>query len=212
MRYPRPDDPELWAAIKRYVSATWPGRYLKLLHGNALAMGGTNRVEFQLAMGRDARQITDRELSTLLDSDWRPRLTAAWLIGLDRRTHFRDRLGEMLLDSEVVYSGQGYCLALARFGTSSDADILCAYLDKNLPQLDRHYDQHWAIGALLHLDKRLSSNRADRFLGPGGLWERSATSQQDPAEWHRHLARLCAFADECMRGPGPQRDTPENPA
>src|SRR5262249_60536331 len=116
---------------------------LKLLHGNALDMSGTERTEFESAMGRDARQITDRELSTLLDSEWRSRLTAAWLIGLDRRTHFRDRLSEMLLDSELVYAGQGYCLALARFETGADADILCAYLDRYLPQLDRHYDQHW---------------------------------------------------------------------
>lgn len=117
MRYPTPDDPELWAAIRRYVdpgSPTRPGRYMKLLHGNALGIRGTERTDFMLAMGRDARQITDRELSTLLDSEWRSRLTAAWLIGLDRRTHFRDRLGEMLLDSELVYAGQGYCLALER--------------------------------------------------------------------------------------------------
>jgi hypothetical protein len=215
MRYPTPDDPELWAAIRRYVdsgSANRPGRYLKLLHGNALDMTGTDRTEFEAAMGRDARQITDRELSTLLDSEWRSRLTAAWLIGLDRRMHFRDRLGEMLLDSELVYAGQGYCLALARFETSADADILCAYLDKYLPQLDRNYDQRWAIGALLHLGERLGSNRADRFLAPGGLWEKSAMSRYDPAERHRYLTRLCAFADDCMRATGPQRDTPGNAA
>jgi len=215
MRFPGPDDAELWAAIRRYVdagSATQPGRYLKLLHGNALAMSGTDRAGFESAMGRDARQVTDRELSTLLDSEWRSRLTAAWLIGLDRRAQFRDRIGEMLLDSKLVYAGQGYCLALARFETAADADILCAYLDKYLPQLDRHYDQHWAIGALLHLDERLGSTRADRYLTPGGLWEKSATSRHDPAEWHRHLTRLCAFADECMRAPGPQRDMPGNPA
>jgi hypothetical protein len=215
VRYPTPDDPELWAAIRRYVdsgSATRPGRYLKLLHGNALDMTGTDRTEFEFAMGRDARQIADRELSTLLDSEWRSRLTAAWLIGLDRRMDFRDRLGEMLLDSELVYAGQGYCLALSRFETSADADILCAYLDKYLPQLDRNYDQSWAIGALLHLDERLGSNRADRFLTPGGLWEKSAASRYDPAERHRYLTRLCAFADDCMRAGGPQRDTPGNAA
>jgi Family of unknown function (DUF6000) len=215
MRYPTPDDPELWAAIRRYVdtgSDTQLGRYLKLLHGNALDMTGTDRTEFKFAIGRDARQITDRELSTLLDSEWRSRLTAAWLIGLDRRMHFRNRLGEMLLDSELVYAGQGYCLALARFETSADADILCAYLDKYLPQLDRHYDQDWAIGALLHIDERLASNRADRFLTSGGLWERFAKSRSVPAEQHRYLTRLCAFADECMRTPGPQPDRPGNAA
>jgi Family of unknown function (DUF6000) len=215
MRFPRPDDPELVAAIRRYVNAGPagpPGRYLKLLHGNALAMTDADRTEFELALGRDAREITDSELSTLLDSEWRSRLTAAWLIGLGRRTQFRDRLGEMLLDSEVVYSGQGYCLALARFETSTEADILCAYLDKYLPQLDRYYDQHWAIGALLHLDERLGSKYADRFLAPGGLWDKSATSRNDPADRHRHLVRLCDFAEDCMRASDDQRDPPGNPA
>jgi hypothetical protein len=176
---------------------------------------GTNDTEgaqFWSALGRDAQQVTDRELSTLLDSEWRSRLTAAWLIGLDRRTRFRDRLAEMLLDSELVYAGQGYCVALARFGTPADADILCAYLDRYLPRLDCYYDQHWAIGALLHLDEQLGSTRADRFLTPGGLWEKSATSRQDPADWHRSLTRQCALADECMSALDPQRDPSGNPA
>ena len=216
MRFPRPDDPELMAAIRRYVypvPGTRPRRYMDLLHGgDALAISGADRAEFELALGRDARQVTDRDLSTLLDSEWRSRLTAAWLIGLDRRTQFRDRLGKMLLDSEVVYSGQGYCLALARFETSADSDILCTYLDKYLPQLDCYYDQHWAIGALLHLDEHLGSKHADRFLAPGGLWDKSAMSRNDPAEQRRRLARLCAFADDCMRASDDQRDTPGNPA
>jgi Family of unknown function (DUF6000) len=198
MRYPGADDPELLAAVRRYVDSG-SARYSKLLHGNALDMSGTDRTEFESAMGRDARKVSDRELGTLLDSEWRSRLTAAWLIGLDRRTHFRDRIGEMLLDSELVYAGQGYCLALARFETAVDADILSAYLDRYLP-LDRPCDQNWAIGALLHLDERLGANRADRFLIPGGLWEKSVTSRNDPAEQRRFIARLCAFADECMRG------------
>jgi hypothetical protein len=123
---------------------------------------------------------------------------------------YRDRIGALLLDSQLVYAGRGYCVALARFETAADADLLCAYLDRYLPRTDFHYDQHWAIGALLHLDERLGSNRADRFLTPGGLWEKSATSQYDPAERHRYLTRLCAFADDCMRDPGPPGDTPEN--
>ena len=197
MRYPGPDDPELLAAVRRYVDSG-SARYLKLLHGNALDMSGSDRTEFANAMGRDARHITDRELGTLLDSEWRSRLTAAWLIGLDRRARFRDRLGEMLLDSELVYAGQGYCLALARFETAADVDILRAYLDKYVP-LDRAYDQNWAIGALLYLDERLGGNRAGRFLTPGARWKNPATSRLDPAEQQRFITRLCAFADECMR-------------
>jgi len=67
---------------------------------------------------------SDRELATLLDSEWRSRLTASWLIGLDRREQFRAKIGEQLLSSELTYAGQGYCLALARFATTADAELL----------------------------------------------------------------------------------------
>jgi hypothetical protein len=210
MRYPGPNDPELLAAVRRYVDSG-SARYAKLLNGNALDISGLDRAAFVAAMGRDARQVSDRELGMMLDSEWRSRLTAAWLIGLDRRTRFRDRLGEMLLDSELVYAGQGYCLALARFETGADADILRAYLD-TYPPHDRAYDQNWAIGALLYLDKRLGGNRADRFLAPGGLWKNPAASRNDPAEQHRFIIRLCAFADECMRAGGARGGTPGNSA
>ncbi|WP_396781510.1 DUF6000 family protein [Microbispora sp. H10830] len=62
--------------------------------------------------------MSDEDLCELLRRDWRPRLTAAWLIGLDRRVRFRQAIGELLLSSEVCYAGQGYCFALANFGQS----------------------------------------------------------------------------------------------
>lgn len=210
MRVPGPGDPELTAAVRRFVVGTTPpGRYLELLHGNVMRLRGADRARFMHALGGDARHITDGELGMLLDSEWRARLTAAWLIGLDRRTHFRGRLGEALLDSQHVYAGQGYCLALARFETTADADLLCAYLNRYLPRADCDYDQDWAIGALLHLDERLTENRAARFLAPGGPWQHSAMSKRDPAEQHRMVSRLCAFASECTRDTtGDCRDTP----
>jgi Family of unknown function (DUF6000) len=70
MRFPRPDNVELWAAIRRYVypgSASRPRRYMKLLGGNLLDWDGPERTVFMQDIGRDARQITDRELSTLRD-------------------------------------------------------------------------------------------------------------------------------------------------
>ena len=53
---------------------------------------------------------------------------------------------------------------------------------------------------------------AHRFLAPGGLWDKSATSRNDPAEQHRHVARLCGLADDCMGASDDQRDAPGNPA
>jgi hypothetical protein len=146
-------------------------------------------------LAASARQISDEELALLLDGKWRSQLTAAWLIGIGRRTRFRDRLAEMLLNSELVYSGQGYCFAFARFADESAAAALVAYLDRYLPDPDCYYDQHWAIGALLHLDERLSTEHASHFLSPEGLWARSAMRDQDPAELKEEMDRLCAFAE-----------------
>ncbi|GII34169.1 DUF6000 family protein [Planotetraspora mira] len=197
MRFPTPDDPEMVAAVERYVV---PGegalrRYLNLLHGNFLELPELERSQFGRDLATSARQISDDELALLLDGEWRSRLTAAWLIGIGRRTHFRDRLAEMLLNSELVYSGQGYCFAFARFADESAAAALVAYLGRYLPDPDCYYDQHWAIGALLHLDERLSTEHASHFLAPEGLWARSAMRDRDPAELKEEMDRLCVFAE-----------------
>lgn len=201
MRLSTPDDTELTAVIRRYVT---PGtgsvrRYLELLHGNFLAMDEGKRRRFLERLARSARQISDRELATLLDSEWRSRLTASWLIGLDRREQFRDRIGELLLASEVCYAGQGYCLALARFATPADAGLPAAYLDVYLPQLDKPYDQDWALGALLHIDAALGTDHTARFLTEGGLWQQWCSTEEALAELRTRIDQLCSFADECMR-------------
>jgi hypothetical protein len=196
-----PDDAELTAAIRRYVT---PGtgslrRYMELLHGNFLGLDAGKRKRFLRQLARSARQVSNRELAALLDSEWRSRLTASWLIALDRREQFRDRIGELLLASEVCYAGQGYCLALARFATPADADVLASYLDTYLPQSDKRYDQDWALGALLHVDAALGSDDATRFLTDGGLWQQWRQTEEAPAELGSWIGRLCSIADECMR-------------
>lgn len=201
MRLPTPGDAELTAAIHQYVT---PGtgsvrRYLKLLHGNFLALDEGKRTRFLKQLARSAREISDRELTTLLDSEWRARLTASWLISLDKREQFRDRVGELLLASEVCYAGQGYCLALAQFATPADASILAAYLDVYLPQPDKRYDQDWALGALLHIDAILGTEHAARFLADGGLWQQWRTTEEEtPDELRAWIDRLCSAASECM--------------
>ncbi|WP_435849351.1 DUF6000 family protein [Streptomyces rubiginosohelvolus] len=84
----------------------------------------------------DAAAINDEELEALLGYEWCSHLTAGWLIGVDRRDRFRVRIGDLLLASEVCYSGSAYCFALAHFGTHTDAAILTAYLDRYLPRTD----------------------------------------------------------------------------
>jgi hypothetical protein len=198
------DDPE-FEVVERYVIVTpepGTGRYLDLLHGNFLDLSPGERIEFLRALGRDARQVTDAELECMLApgefAGWRERLTAAWLIGLDRRTRFREVLADLLLESDLVYAGQGYGFALSRFGQLEDADILAAYLERYLPQRDCHYDQDWVLGGLLHLDEVLGTDRTARFLAPEGLWSNSSFSHRNPIDCHLRIAELLRFADRAM--------------
>ncbi|MEU3620169.1 DUF6000 family protein [Streptomyces sp. NPDC006872] len=62
-------------------------------------------------------------------------------------------------------------MALAGFGTARDADLLAAYLDRYLCRPDLAYDQTVVMGALQFIDLNLGGDQADRFLGPGGLWQ-----------------------------------------
>jgi Family of unknown function (DUF6000) len=195
-----PDDAELMTAIRRYVTprAGTVARYLKLLNGNFMAMDEAGRTSFLQELAASARQASDDDLAMLLDSDWRCRLTASWLIALDRRQQFRERIGDSLLASERPYEGQGYCLALARFATVADAELLTAYLDAYLPQPDKRYDQHWALGALLQLDEQLAASRASRFLVDGGLWQQWRTAEMTSAQFRELIRQLCSAADQAM--------------
>lgn len=196
MRFPRASDPELLDVIDRYVKPATQGvgRYLHLLHGNFARDDESVRTPFLQSMRAAAQEITDEELEMLLESEWRSRLTASWLIGFDRRDHFRDVLGDLLLASQLCFAGQGYCFALARFGTGEDAQHLTVYLDRYLREPDCQYDQHWAISALLHIDSLTGSEHAVRLLAPGGLWGQWNGAQPRSEPPSRFMDELCGFA------------------
>ncbi|GIE92039.1 DUF6000 family protein [Actinoplanes regularis] len=156
--------------VARYVTAE--GRYLELLGGNFLWLEEAERDAFAAALRADAAQASSEEIDALLGYEWRSRLTGAWLVGVAQRVEWRKRIEGLLLDSELVYAGEGYAFALARFGSSEDAEILVSYLDRYLPQVDARFDQKVVLGALMRLDCKLGMGHADRFLTPGGLWDR----------------------------------------
>ncbi|WP_129839895.1 DUF6000 family protein [Streptomyces sp. RFCAC02] len=193
------EDPELLGLVRRFV--TPDRRYLKL-GGGLLGMAEDRRVEFLRRVGEAAGGITARELTVLFEGGWRERRTAAWLVAVSGRTEFRERLGELLLASGGPYAGQAYCVALAAFGTPADADLLAAYLDHYLRRPDLFYDQTAAIGALLHLDAKLGTDRAAPFVSPGGLWDQwidgppRKTHHDAPDTYREFMSRLCACADE----------------
>ncbi|MEV0317879.1 DUF6000 family protein [Streptomyces sp. NPDC050658] len=200
MRHPD-RDPELGRLIPRYVAKD--GRYLAL-GGRVLAMTGRERDRFERRLGKAAAEITPREVGILLGGGWRERRTAAWFIAVARRTEFRERLGELLLASEMGFAGQAYCVALADFGTPADADLLATYLDHYLPRPDLDYDQEPALGALLHLDTEHEADRAARFLTPDGPWQRWTAGRapslcDSPNSCQETISRFCAFANASAR-------------
>ncbi|MFB7576977.1 DUF6000 family protein [Streptomyces sp. NPDC056165] len=188
------------ALVRRYVSPE--RRYMKL-GGSLLRMRSPEYDRFVRRLSEDAGVITAKEIATLLEGGWRERRTAAWLVAVSRRTEFRERLGELLLASEVCCAGLAYCVTLASFGTPRDADLLAAYLDRCLRRPDVAYDQTVAMGALVFIDLNLKGDQAARFLDPGALWQQwlqVASHMQgttDPATYLSLIRRLCAFVEEC---------------
>ncbi|MFJ2397399.1 DUF6000 family protein [Streptomyces sp. NPDC087843] len=194
------DDAELLALVRRYV--TPERRYLKL-GGGLLRMENPACGRFMRDLREDAGLITADEIAKLLEGGWRERRTAAWLVAVSRRTEFRERLGALLLASEVCCVGLAYSVALASFGTARDADLLAAYLDRYLCRPDLAYDQTVVMGALQFIDLNLGGGQADRFREPGGLWQQwlqdapHMQGDSDPAPSNLSLIRrLCAFVDE----------------
>ncbi|MET9610874.1 DUF6000 family protein [Streptomyces sp. NPDC006512] len=196
MRYAN-TDPELMELVRRFVT---PGRRYLRLGGSLLRLSGPERDLFVRELVQAAREITPAELSILFEGGWRERRTASWLVAVAGRTEFRSRIGELLLASAGPYGG-AYCITLATFRTSADADLVCRYLDRYLPQPDLVYDRTFALSTLLHLDAVLGTERASRYLAAGGLWQQwtAATSNvvQDPQEYRQVVDQLCSFASEC---------------
>jgi len=191
-------DPELMRLVRRFVT---PGRRYLRLGGNVLRLRGPERELFERELVQAARDITPAELGILFQGGWRECRTASWLVVVAGRTEFRSRIGELLLASGGPYAGAAYCVTLATFGESADADLVCRYLDHYLLRPDLGYDQGIALGTLLHLDAALGTERASRYLAAGGLWQQWSDATpgraQDPQEYRQFVDQLCSFAGEC---------------
>ncbi|WP_392958833.1 DUF6000 family protein [Streptomyces sp. LN245] len=191
-------DPELMGLIRRFVT---PGRRYLRLGGSSLRLSGPERELFVRELVQAAREITPAELGILFEGGWRERKTASWLVVVAGRAEFRSRIGELLLASGEPYAGAAYCVTLATFGDSADADLVCRYLDRYLLRPDLGYDQGLALGTLLHLDAALGTERASRYLATGGLWQQWTDATpglvREPQEYRQFVDQLCSFADEC---------------
>jgi hypothetical protein len=96
--------------------------------------------------------------------DWRPRTAGAYLAALNGRKQFTERIGHLLLRSDVCYAGSAYCLALAAFNNPKGCDFLDQYLSYYLGRSDLWFDQGDAMAAVAYLDKLNGSNKLGQFL------------------------------------------------
>ena len=160
--------------------------YLKLGGNFISSLGGDDELRRRLVEA--ARTISDQDLARLLKMrEWRGRLMAAWFVGLSRRDSFVEQIAELLLSSDMVYAGQGYCFALGIIGGHSCKLHLRAYLEKYLPFEGRFYDQSWAIGALTYLEGAPPLE----FLDPA-LWT-DGTQVIDPWQGGRLFREIVEF-------------------
>ncbi|MER5890510.1 DUF6000 family protein [Streptomyces sp. NPDC001941] len=194
------NDDAMQALFQRYAA---PGRRYLKLGVSLLHMEPEAYEAFGRDLAADARGISDDDLAVMLEGSWRERRTAAWFAAVSRREHVRERLGVLLLESEVCCAGLAYCVALASFATSRDAELLVSYLERYLRRPDLGYDQPVAMGALAHLDAVLGADRTGPLLREDGLWtlwfNDAAHMHGDPViSPYLSLVRdLCAVVDDC---------------
>lgn len=168
---------------RKYVKAG--GRYRYASTGLALLLPRSRQRVFQWRLQRDARRISTRKLEELLRMGWREATTASWLIAAGRRTDLRDQLARFLYaDSSADLAD--LALALACLGGEQDAQLLTAYLRKALTPEAEADGQVWSLAALLYLDDRLGTARAQEFLGADGAWERWASPGEQDLKKTRH--------------------------
>jgi Family of unknown function (DUF6000) len=151
--------------------ATFIEKWIMPFYLNVL--GPTNYSTEFLELAKQAlEEVQPDIISTLLNErDWRPRLTAGWFAGVKRWEGFTQQIGDLLIASELCYQGQGFCFALARFGSDGAVLRLQQYLDIWLSRPDCCYDQDWALASLQWIDEQRGTGYAMPYLAAGGPWE-----------------------------------------
>ena len=163
---------------------------------------GSDVNEFKAALAEVDPSVVDRLLSA---RGWRERIVGSWFAGLKGWTQFEDRIGELLLASEVTYAGAGHCFAMACFADDKSRQYLIEYLDIYLRQPEKEYDQLDAILALIWIDQKQGANNATQFLSPGGLWETFTADWNDTWDLDKFKMRFWRTMEYCQANFGAPR-------
>ncbi|WP_143671251.1 DUF6000 family protein [Streptomyces sp. Ru87] len=194
------ENPQILAPVRRYVMPD--RRYMKLHGWNLENMEEGKRNRFVRSLARDSQRISDTELTLMFRSDWRPQLTASWLIATARRKNFRRLLEIILHTSTSPNTLKGTCFALTRFGSHEDAAVISEFLKAILTPGATASAQHWALSGLLHIDRNLESDYADAFLERSSMWSLWQGEPSLPPET-RLIPRLLHFLDASTTSAGP---------
>lgn len=109
--------------------------------------------------------VDDELITSLLsESNWRPRIVAAYFAAITNRKTHEEHVGKLLLRSDVCYAGRGYCLALACFNTPNALKYLMDYLDYYLLHPELYFDQGVAMAAVAHMDSQNDTNNLAYYL------------------------------------------------
>jgi hypothetical protein len=153
---------------------------------------GLNQPGVPAFLEQNLNRAGDEVIDLLLkDVNWRSRVAGALLVALlDRRT-FAERIGRLLLRSDVCYAGAIYCQELASFNDAHSVDVLQRYLDYYLEHKELEFDQDSAMAALTYLDGLNGTALAARYES---RWQAFAGTQSS-----RNLERSCQWFQESMR-------------
>ena len=91
-------------------------------------------------------------------------------------TQYEENIGNLLLRSDVCYSGHKYCLALASFGSEKAISYLERYLAYYLKQPDLWFDQDSALAALFYLEDKKGINLTDAHMSN---WEQFVKNKEN---------------------------------
>ena len=121
--------------------------------------------------------LNENIVSTLLgEFNWRPRSVGADFCSIGGLTQYEENIGNLLLRSDVCYSGHNYCLTLASFGSEKAISYLESYLEYYLKQPDLWFDQGSALAALFYLEDTKCVNLTDAHMSN---WEQFVKNKEN---------------------------------
>ena len=192
-------DPELESVADKFVTPF----YLEMLHGNVLRREVSARSDFVREFHLAASQLDEETAARFLDfPEWRGRMAVSWMVGVRGWESLVPKMGDHMIQSELVYAGQGFAVGLALLGSDGAVHQLQKYLDHWLPEVDCFYDQHWAMAAVSSIDERKGTFSADRQNENWRTWASHGGRSATLAPVAGIVALLLGHDDEARRSGG----------